>query len=174
MPISRRKRLGAVAAIWFGFPMILTNAVFGGIITYHLGVGAALGAILVGNAVLAAYVGALSAIAGRTGFNFALQARRTFGAKIRRPLEAIWAYFRATNAQLPTDEVAVEGDANRGGHWAGLFYHADQTGHRRRVERGGFGRPFRGAAFREGAGPAPGEEREGRTGSPPACLAARP
>ena len=31
VPIARRKPLGSVAAIWFGFPMILTNAVFGGI-----------------------------------------------------------------------------------------------------------------------------------------------
>ena len=81
VPAARRKPLGSVAAIWFGFPMILTNAVFGGIITYRLGSGATLGALLCGNAVLAVYVGALSAIAGRTGLNFALQARRTFGTR---------------------------------------------------------------------------------------------
>lgn len=81
VPVARRQRLGAVAAIWFGFPMILTNAVFGGIITYHLGFWGALGAVLCGNAILAAYVGALSAIAGRTGLNFAMQARRTFGTR---------------------------------------------------------------------------------------------
>jgi uncharacterized protein (DUF1800 family) len=57
-------------------------------------------------------------------------ARRTFGAKMRRPLEAIWAYFRATNAQLPSDEAAPGGDPNRGGYWGGLLYTADQTGHR--------------------------------------------
>lgn len=81
VPVARRQSLGAVAAIWFGFPMILTNAVFGGIITYNLGFWAALGALVTGNAVLAIYVGALSAIAGRTGLNFAMQARRTFGTK---------------------------------------------------------------------------------------------
>ena len=81
VPIARRKPLGSVAAIWFGFPMILTNAVFGGIITYHLGFWATLGALLFGNAVLALYVGALSLVAGRTGLNFAMQARRTFGTK---------------------------------------------------------------------------------------------
>ena len=81
VPLARRKPLGSVAAIWFGFPMILTNAVFGGIITYNLGFKATLGALLCGNAVLALYVGALSAIAGRTGLNFAMQARRTFGTK---------------------------------------------------------------------------------------------
>ena len=81
VPAARRQRLGAVAAIWFGFPMILTNAVFGGIITYNLGFWPALGALVCGNLVLAAYVGALSAIAGRTGLNFAMQARRTFGTR---------------------------------------------------------------------------------------------
>ena len=72
-------RWALVAAIWFGFPMILTNAVFGGIITYDLGTRAALGALQCGNAILALYVSALSWIAGRTGLNFAMQARRTFG-----------------------------------------------------------------------------------------------
>ena len=81
VPVARRQRLGSVAAIWFGFPMILTNAVFGGIITYNLGFWTALGALACGNAVLAGYVGALSSIAGRTGLNFAMQARRTFGTK---------------------------------------------------------------------------------------------
>lgn len=81
VPTARRRGLGAVAAIWFGFPMILTNAVFGGIITHFLGFWAALGALLCGNAVLAAYVGTLSFIAGRTGFNFAIQAQRTFGTR---------------------------------------------------------------------------------------------
>ena len=81
VPLDRRQRLASVAAIWFGFPMILTNAVFGGIITFNLGFKAALGALVCGNVVLALYVGALSAIAGRTGLNFAMQARRTFGTK---------------------------------------------------------------------------------------------
>jgi uncharacterized protein (DUF1800 family) len=56
--------------------------------------------------------------------------RRTFGAKMRRPLEAIWAYFRATNATLPSDEAAPGGDATKGAYWGGLFHTADQTGHR--------------------------------------------
>ncbi|HAI07644.1 MAG TPA: cytosine permease, partial [Pantoea sp.] len=71
----------SVSAVWFGFPMILTNALFGGIITWHLGFWPALIAILLGNLVLFAYVGALSWYAGNSGMNFALQARRTFGSK---------------------------------------------------------------------------------------------
>lgn len=58
------------------------------------------------------------------------ECRSTYGAKMRRPLEAIWAYLRATEAQLPSDEPSVGGDATRGGYWGSLFYNADLTGHR--------------------------------------------
>ncbi|MFM0340724.1 purine-cytosine permease family protein [Paraburkholderia fungorum] len=81
VPLSHRHRLSSVAAVWFGFPMIITNAVFAGIIAYNLGFARALLAILIGNAILLAYVGTLSFIAGNTGRSFALQAERTFGKK---------------------------------------------------------------------------------------------
>jgi cytosine permease len=79
VPLSKRHKTGAVAAIWFGFPMILTNAVFGGIIAYNLGLWSSIAAILIGNAVLLLYVGILSYIAGNTGRNYAIQASHTFG-----------------------------------------------------------------------------------------------
>ncbi|MDI9223957.1 cytosine permease [Pantoea sp. EA-12] len=81
VPLSHRHSTRSVSAVWFGFPMILTNALFGGIITWHLGFWPAIIAILLGNLVLFAYVGALSWFAGNTGMNFALQAKRTFGTK---------------------------------------------------------------------------------------------
>jgi cytosine permease len=81
VPLSHRHRLSSVAAVWFGFPMIITNAVFAGIIAYNLGFSQALLAILIGNAILLAYVGTLSFIAGNTGRSFALQTERTFGKK---------------------------------------------------------------------------------------------
>lgn len=81
VPLSHRHSTRSVSAVWFGFPMILTNALFGGIITWHLGFWPAIIAILLGNLVLFAYVGALSWFAGQTGMNFALQAKRTFGTK---------------------------------------------------------------------------------------------
>lgn len=81
VPLSHRHRIASVAAVWFGFPMIITNAVFAGIIAYNLGFYQALLAILIGNAILLAYVGTLSFIAGNTGRSFALQAERTFGKK---------------------------------------------------------------------------------------------
>src|SRR5882757_955962 len=81
VPISRRQSLRSVAAVWFGFPMVLTQAVFGGIITLNLGFIHGVLAILIGNFVLFLYVGALSHIAGSTGLNFAMQAKATFGTR---------------------------------------------------------------------------------------------
>jgi cytosine permease len=79
VPLSHRHSTISVAAVWFGFPMILTNAVFGGVIAYNLGFWLALLAIIIGNGILLLYVGTLSYIAGSTGRNFALQAEHTFG-----------------------------------------------------------------------------------------------
>lgn len=59
--------------------MILTCAVFGGLIVYSLGFWRGMLAIALGNAVLTAYVGALSYLAGKTGKNFGLTAIGTFG-----------------------------------------------------------------------------------------------
>lgn len=47
VPASHRKPLASVAAVWFGFPMILTCAVFGGILAALLGFQRALVAILI-------------------------------------------------------------------------------------------------------------------------------
>ncbi|CDO22249.1 cytosine permease [Mycolicibacterium mageritense DSM 44476 = CIP 104973] len=81
VPASARKSLFAVSAVWVGFPMIMTSAVFAGIVVYNLGFATGMAAILVGDLILAAYVGTLSFLAGRTGKNFALTAADTFGAK---------------------------------------------------------------------------------------------
>ena len=70
-----------MSAVWVGFPMIMTSAVFSGIIVYNLGFVTGIIAILVGDAVLMGYVGMLSYLAGASGKNFALTAADTFGAK---------------------------------------------------------------------------------------------
>jgi uncharacterized protein (DUF1800 family) len=54
----------------------------------------------------------------------------SFGGKVKRPLEAIWAYLRATGAVLPTDVAEVNGNTNQGGFWGSLLNQADTTGHR--------------------------------------------
>ncbi|WAC53845.1 cytosine permease [Gordonia sp. SL306] len=79
VPIEARRSLSSIAAVWFGFPMNLGNAVFGGVIVYNLGFVNGMIALLLGNLVLFGYVGALSYIAGKTGRSFSLQALATFG-----------------------------------------------------------------------------------------------
>jgi cytosine permease len=81
VPTAHRRSWLSVAAVWFGFPMILTNAVFGGVIVYGLGLVRGLLAILLGNMVLMLYVGVLSHLAGSTGRNFAIVAKSTFGSR---------------------------------------------------------------------------------------------
>ena len=79
VPTRARKSLPSIAAVWFGFPMNLGNAVFGGVVVYNLGFAYGMLALLIGNLVLFGYVGALSYIAGKTGRSFSLQAQATFG-----------------------------------------------------------------------------------------------
>ena len=79
VPQSHRKSLFTVSAVWFGFPMILTNAVPGGLVVAMLGFWPGVGAILTANAIMFVYVSLLSWRAGRTGKSFSLQATETFG-----------------------------------------------------------------------------------------------
>ncbi|MCZ0982000.1 cytosine permease [Streptomyces diastatochromogenes] len=79
VPAHSRKSLLTVSAVWFGFPMILTNAVPGGVVVALLGFWRGLAAIAVANLVMLLYVGVLSHRAGTSGESFSLQATRTFG-----------------------------------------------------------------------------------------------
>ena len=81
VPLEYRKRLSSVAAVWFGFPMVLTSAVIGGLITAQLGFKLGALAMLLGNLLLFIIIGLLSYDAGRTGMNFSLTAQKTFGNK---------------------------------------------------------------------------------------------
>lgn len=81
VPLDRRRSLWSVSAVWFGFPMVLTCAIFGGLIVHSLGFWPGMLAIVTGSGCLMLYVGALSVLAGRSGRNFALTAAETFGSK---------------------------------------------------------------------------------------------
>ncbi|MFJ9174077.1 cytosine permease [Streptomyces sp. NPDC102360] len=81
VPPGNRRSLLSVSSVWFGFPMVLTNAVFGGVIVFNLGFARGILAILVGCLVLGGYVGALSYLAGRTGNTFVRIAAVTFGPR---------------------------------------------------------------------------------------------
>ncbi|MCB8747074.1 cytosine permease [Rhodoferax sp. U2-2l] len=79
VPLAHRKPFASVAAVWYSFPMVLTSAVIGGIVTALLGFKVGAAAILTGNMMLCVIVGALSYLAGKTGENFAITAQKTFG-----------------------------------------------------------------------------------------------
>ncbi|NBD24553.1 cytosine permease [Paenibacillus glycinis] len=81
VPQDKRKSLLSVTSIWVGFPMIITGAVTGATLVHGLGFVRGILAMMVGNALLFAYVGLLSVLGAKDGNNFSLQASRTFGRK---------------------------------------------------------------------------------------------
>jgi cytosine permease len=80
VPQDKRRSLLAVTSVWAGFPMIITGAVTGATLVHGLGFARGLLAMVIGNVLLFAYVGALSALAAKRGLNFSLQASKTFGS----------------------------------------------------------------------------------------------
>jgi uncharacterized protein (DUF1800 family) len=54
----------------------------------------------------------------------------TWGAKIKRPLELIWSYLRAVEAELLPDGTAVADQNNDSNHWAEIFSRSDPGGQR--------------------------------------------
>lgn len=81
VPLDKRKSLLSVSLVWIGFPMIITGAVTGAAIVAALGFVKGMLAIALGNLVLFAYVGLLSILSTKKGYNFGLQASVTFGRK---------------------------------------------------------------------------------------------
>jgi len=63
------------------FPMIITGAMTGSILVAGMGFKSALIAMVLGNLLMFAYVGALGTLGTARGFNFALLASATFGRK---------------------------------------------------------------------------------------------
>ncbi|HHE6469116.1 TPA: cytosine permease [Providencia rettgeri] len=81
VPLEHRKSFASVSAVWYSFPLVLTSAVIGGVVTAMLGFKMGVAAILVGNLLLCLVIGSLSYLAGKTGENFAISAKRTFGQR---------------------------------------------------------------------------------------------
>ena len=81
VPRSARRTTFSVSMVWIGFPMIITGAMTGSILVAGRGFKSALIAMLVGNALMFAYVGALGILGTSRGFNFALLASVVFGKK---------------------------------------------------------------------------------------------
>lgn len=81
VPRSARRTTFSVSMVWIGFPMIITGAMTGSILVAGMGFKSALIAMLIGNALMFAYVGALGVLGTSRGFNFALIASVVFGKK---------------------------------------------------------------------------------------------
>jgi len=81
VPASARRSTFSVSMVWLGFPMIITGAMTGSIMVAGMGFQSALAAMVIGNLLMFAYVGALGVLGTTRGYNFALLASATFGRK---------------------------------------------------------------------------------------------
>ena len=81
VPPGARRSLFSNTMVWLGFPMIITGAMTGSLLVLGMGFSNALVAMVLGNAVMFAYVGLLGLLGARSGMNFGLIASRVFGTK---------------------------------------------------------------------------------------------
>lgn len=81
VPAKARRSMFSVTMVWAGFPMIITGAMTGSILVLGMGFAAALKAMIIGNLIMFAYVGALGLLGTSKGMNFALLASIVFGRK---------------------------------------------------------------------------------------------
>lgn len=81
VPMSARRSTFSVTTVWIGFPMIITGAMTGSILVLGMGFTNALWAMVIGNLIMFAYVGALGVLGTGRGMNFALLASIVFGKK---------------------------------------------------------------------------------------------
>ena len=81
VPASARRSMFSVSMVWLGFPMIITGAMTGSLLVLGMGFTNAVWAMIIGNLMMFAYVGALGVLGTRKGYNFALLASIVFGRK---------------------------------------------------------------------------------------------
>ncbi|MFE0016079.1 purine-cytosine permease family protein [Mesorhizobium sp. NPDC059054] len=81
VPMAARRSTFSVTTVWIGFPMIITGAMTGSILVLGMGFTSALWAMVIGNLIMFAYVGALGLLGTSRGMNFALLASIVFGRK---------------------------------------------------------------------------------------------
>jgi cytosine permease len=81
VPLSARRSAFSVTMVWLGFPMIITGAMTGSLLVLGMGFKNALTAMIIGNIIMFAYVGALGLLGTKRGMNFALIASIVFGKK---------------------------------------------------------------------------------------------
>lgn len=81
VPVQARRSMFSVTMVWIGFPMIITGAMTGSVLVLGMGFQRGLAAMILGNLLMFAYVGALGVLGTRRGMNFALLASIVFGRK---------------------------------------------------------------------------------------------
>ena len=81
VPAAARRSAFSVTLVWLGFPMIITGAMTGSLLVLGMGFKSALVAMIIGNIIMFAYVGALGLLGTKRGMNFALIASIVFGKK---------------------------------------------------------------------------------------------
>jgi cytosine permease len=81
VPMGARRSAFSVTMVWLGFPMIITGAMTGSLLVLGMGFKNALTAMIIGNIIMFAYVGALGLLGTKRGMNFALIASIVFGKK---------------------------------------------------------------------------------------------
>jgi len=79
VPMTARRSAFSVMMVWIGFPMIITGAMTGSLLVLGMGFKNALVAMIIGNILMFAYVGALGLLGTKRGMNFALLASVVFG-----------------------------------------------------------------------------------------------
>jgi cytosine permease len=79
VPAAARRSAFSVTMVWLGFPMIITGAMTGSLLVLGMGFKSALVAMIIGNIIMFAYVGALGLLGTKRGMNFALIASIVFG-----------------------------------------------------------------------------------------------
>ncbi len=81
VPQHARRSRSSVVLVWLGFPMVISGAALGASLTLGMGYPSAVLGIILGNLFLLFYVGFLSQLAQKSGYNFAMLCRTTFGSR---------------------------------------------------------------------------------------------
>ena len=81
VPLKDRRPRRSVALVWLGFPMVISGTALGATLALGMGFTNAVIGIILGNLFLLFYVGFLSRLAQKSGFNFPLLCRTTFGSR---------------------------------------------------------------------------------------------
>ncbi|HJW75316.1 MAG TPA: cytosine permease, partial [Thermoleophilia bacterium] len=81
VPQKDRRPRWSVTLVWLGFPMVISGTALGATLALGMGFTNAVLGIVLGNLFLLFYVGFLSRLAQKSGYNFPLLCRTTFGSK---------------------------------------------------------------------------------------------